>query len=76
MTGHSIHVRVEPKLQKLIENEARMKKISEPELIRRVMDLRYVRKAASVDNDSFLSLFAGKPRKKVRSYEDQFSDKR
>lgn len=76
MINHAILVRVPPKLQKFIETEARMKKISEPELIRRVMDLRYVRKAASTDSDSFLSLFAGKPRKKIRSYEDQFSDKK
>ncbi len=75
MPNPDIHMRVEPKLLKLLEAESKRKNISAQTLIRSILKLRYTRKARARPR-AFEDYFAGKPRRKIKSYEDYFSEKR
>ncbi len=75
MQNKQINIRIEPKLLKLLEIEAKRRNINIQQLIRKILKLRYTRKAKT-SHLEFEDYFAGKPRRKIKSFEDYFSEKR
>ncbi len=75
MRNKQINVRIEPRLLKLLEAEAKRKNTSIQEVMREILKSRYTRKAKA-GSLSYEDYFAGKPRRKIKSFEDLFSEKR
>ncbi len=75
MVSPSVHLRLSPKLLKILQAESKRRNISVPGLINQILKAKYTRKARARPR-AFEDYFAGKPRRKIKSFEDYFSEKR
>ena len=74
MESNSIHLRVDSKLLELLEKEAKRKNTTIQNLIRAILKSKYTRKVRYTPD--FIDSFAGKPRRKIKTFEDYFSKPR
>lgn len=74
MINKGVLVRIEPKMFQKLEVEARREKKSIPELIRKLISERFRRKEQYKRTSG--PEWAGPPRRKIRTWLDEFSVKR